>query len=69
MPSGTYLVKVRVKGYFIPSYQYYSIDQAKIKVTDSATPKITSLLPYSGPPGSFVTIIGDFKVSKSNYIY
>lgn len=35
----------------------------KTKVTDSNTPKITSISPISGTPGSIITINGDFKVA------
>ena len=62
MPADTYLVKVFVNGNLIPIYQYLRQDQAYIVVRDSATPKITSLIPNFGLPGSFVTINGDFKV-------
>ena len=62
MPIGKYFVRVIVNGNFIPSYQYVSIDQAYVTVSDSNTPKIDTLIPFKGEPGSFVTVNGDFKV-------
>jgi len=63
MVAGLYTVKIMVNGYFIPSYQYVAVYRATVKVADINTPKISSILPISGPPGTFVNITGDFKVS------
>ena len=32
MPAGSYLIRVIVNGYFIPFYQYVSVDHADISV-------------------------------------
>ncbi|CAF0710276.1 unnamed protein product [Brachionus calyciflorus] len=61
LPEGKYLVRVKVNGALIPLYQYESIDNAYILASDSNTPKINNIEPYSGTPGSFVNINGDFK--------
>jgi hypothetical protein len=66
MAAGLYTVKIMVNGYFIPSYQYVATYRATIKVSDYNTPKISSIKPISGPPGTFVNITGDFKVSIYN---
>lgn len=62
MKEGTYLVQVIVKDNIIPFYQYKNNRQdAYIKVSDASTPKITSIEPTTGLPGSFIEIRGDFK--------
>lgn len=61
MPQGTYTVRVKVNGNLVPLQQYLNVDNAIIRVIDSATPKLQSLEPTSAPPGSMVTLNGDFK--------
>lgn len=62
MKEGTYLVQVIVKDQIIPFYQYKNNRQNSfIKVSDANTPKITSIEPITGLPGSFIDIRGDFK--------
>jgi hypothetical protein len=68
MAAGVYTVKIMVNGYFIPSYQYVAAYRAIVTVSDYNTPKISSIQPISGPPGTFVNITGDFKVSIHNQI-
>ena len=65
LDAGSYLVRVKVNGNLIPTYQYVAIANTYIQVSDSYTPKITSIYPTSGLPDSFVTIKGDFKVIKA----
>ena len=62
MAAGAYLVRVKVNGNLIPIYQYVSVANDYIQVSDSYTPKITTITPRSGLPDSFVYITGDFKV-------
>ena len=38
------------------------------KVSDSSTPKIKSLSPTSGPPGTKIFIQGDFKVIRTIFL-
>ena len=61
MNEGTYLVQIIVEGNIIPIYQYTNIDNAKIVVSDKSTPRINEITPFSGIPGTFVEIKGDFK--------
>ncbi|CAF0814130.1 unnamed protein product, partial [Brachionus calyciflorus] len=61
MVEGTYMVRVLVNGYLIPYYQYLNIDDIEIRVIDSATPKLNSIQPKTAPPGSMLTLTGDFK--------
>lgn len=61
MPEGTYTVRVKVNGNLIPLQQYINVDNADIRVADWTTPKLTSVQPISAPPGSMVTLSGDFK--------
>ena len=58
MPVGTYQVKVKVNGYFVP---YYQTSNAQVYITEYNTPKINSIQPRTALPGSFVQINGDFK--------
>lgn len=66
MPKGKYLVRIIVNGNYIPLYQYSSLDKAYITVSESSTPRIASITPTKGVPGTFVDITGDFKV-KINF--
>lgn len=61
MPQGTYTVRIKVNGNLVPLQQYINVDTAIIRVIDSATPRLQSLEPVSAPPGSMVTLKGDFK--------
>ncbi|CAF0999129.1 unnamed protein product [Brachionus calyciflorus] len=63
MPAGSYLVKVKVNGELIPIYQYENINNAYVIASDSNTPKINSIVPMSGLPGTLLTINGDFKTA------
>ncbi|RMZ96657.1 Fibrocystin-L [Brachionus plicatilis] len=61
MPEGTYTVRVKVNGNLIPLHQYINVENADVRSVDWNTPKLTSLEPISAPPGSMVTLKGDFK--------
>ena len=63
MAPGTYLVQVEVKGNIIPFYQYRDKDEAVVTVSSSHTPKINTITPKTGIPGTFVDIAGDFKTN------
>lgn len=60
MPAGTYTVRVKVKGHLIPIQQYINIENAVVRAADWTTPKLTSVEPISAPPGSMVTLRGNF---------
>ena len=67
--KGKYFVKVIVNNYFIPSYQYVSVDQAYVTVSDSNTPKLNALIPFKSEPGSLITLNGDFKVKSLIFLF
>ena len=60
MPQGTYTVRVKVNGHLIPLQQYINVENALVRVADWTTPKLTAVEPISAPPGSLVTLRGNF---------
>lgn len=61
MLEGTYMVRVLVNGHLIPYYQYKNLDDIEIRVADWTTPKLNSIQPMSAPPGSMITLNGEFR--------
>ena len=63
MTPGLFQVQVIVNKFVIPFYQYTSYGAAKISVSSSYTPQLTSIDQNKALPGTLLSLSGNFMTS------